>query len=277
VTGFGNPENAPEEIRPWVEQLHTLAAASGLPSQARLAAALHVGKATLSRYLTGERMPSRSTVAKLAELARQNGEAVDEPALFRAYESAESILARRRRAGRASAEVDVPEEGASPTSRRRVPTFVRSAIAALIAAAVGFGIAAYSGAFRANDPQSPGSSTKCDGTSCKGKNHQDQGCSADAQALDSNDEAGVVIEVMYSPACQAAWGKGKGVPADAVVKITSDSSTPQRARGKPEPNENTTKPTRMLPAPVGTLLRACITTTDAQKICTEQVEVPSAE
>lgn len=270
VKWSGVPAEVPEEIRPWAEQLHALATATGLPSQARLAAALPVGKATLSRYLSAERLPDRSTVDKLVELARQNGRTVDEPALFRAYQAAHDAFAERRRRAR-----DQDDSSANPARRagpRRM--LARSGIAAAIVAAVGVGIAAFSGAFGATDPQDPApqSGVACVGKSCAGKNHQGQGCSADAQVLGSEGST-TVVEVMYSRACQAAWGRAKGLPPDAVVRIAEITGTGgQRAVGKAGPGADKPKPTRMLAAPAGTRFKACIVI-GTDQTCTNTVPI----
>jgi hypothetical protein len=270
VKESGIPTDVPEEIRPWAEQLHALATATGLPSQARLATALHLGKATLSRYLSAERLPDRSTVDKLVELAQDNGHAVDEPALFRAYRAADEAFAERRRRGRDNAQVDPPV--ARRADRRRL--LVRSGVAAVVVAAAGVGVVAFSGGFDAPDPRDPVSraDVTCVGSSCAGKNHQGQGCSADAQSLGSEGD-GAIVEVMYSRSCQAVWGKAKGLPPGAIVKITGPDGPAHRALEKAESGEDKPKPTLMLPAPAGTRFKACIVIGN-EDTCTGLVEIP---
>jgi hypothetical protein len=67
-------------------------------------------------------------------------------------------------------------------------------------------------------------------------------------------------------------GKARGAPPGAIIKITDSDKHEQRARGKAT-SGNTTKPTHMLPAPVGARLTACIMT-DKDTLCTEPVLVP---
>jgi len=268
VTRSGVRVDVPDAVRPWVEQLRALADATGLRSQARLAAALHVGTATMSRYLSAERLPDRSTVDKLVELARQGGGSVDEPALFHAYETAERDFADRRRRGReTSAQTDV----VPPVNRNRASILVKFGIAAVVAAAA-VSVAVVVNTSRADEPQTPQAkaNTTCTGASCASRNHNAQGCNNDARSLVGHDNATAIIEVMYSDACQAAWAKAKGAPPGSVIKITDANGPVQRAQAKA--GETGPKPTVMLSAPAGTRLTACIIT-KGQQICTKTIEV----
>jgi transcriptional regulator with XRE-family HTH domain len=272
VTRSGIRGDVPDAVRPWAEQLRALADATGLRSQAQLAAALHVGTATMSRYLSAERLPDRSTVDKLVELARDQHGSVDETALFGAYEAAEKYFADRRSRGRDTASANTPTEDVPRVQRTRVPILVRFGIAAVVAAAaVGVAIVSASPADEPQNPQ-PQASTTCSGKSCAGKNHNVQGCDEDARSLAGRDNAPTIIEVMYSNTCQAAWAKAKGAPPGSVIKITDDNGHGHRAQAKAAADNAAPKPTRMVSAPVGTRLTACVIT-ETQRICTETIEV----
>jgi len=80
-----------------------------------------------------------------------------------------------------------------------------------------------------------------------------------------------VVEVLYSSACQAAWGKAKGAPDGALVKIVDANGSEQHARAKSGTAKAAPKPTPMLPAQAGTRLQACINT---DQLCTDWVEIP---
>ncbi|MGH3880129.1 MAG: DUF2690 domain-containing protein [Actinophytocola sp.] len=265
------PADVPEAVRPWAEQLRALADATGLRSQAQLAGALHVGRATMSRYLSAERLPDRSTVDKLVELARQHGGSVDEPALFRAYETAERDFADRRRRGRETASANAETDVVPQVKRTRASTLVKFGIVAVVAAAA-VGVAVVVNASRADEPLTPQAqaSTTCIGKSCADRIHKAQGCDDDARPLAGRDNATTIIEVMYSNNCQAAWAKAKGAPPGSVIKITDGNGLNQRAQAPAD--KSGPRPTRMLSAPVGTRLTACIIT-GSQRICTETIEV----
>lgn len=147
-------------------------------------------------------------------------------------------------------------------------------IATLIVGSAGVGVAARLGAFDADEAQvrTPPSTTKCHYLSCDGKNHNEQGCD-DARILPGGQAEGtMIVEVLYSSACQAAWGKAKGAPDGALVKIVNANGSEQHARAKSGAGKPAPKPTPMLPARAGTLLQACINT---DQLCTDWIEIPA--
>lgn len=297
------PAELPEPLRDWAGQFHALAAATNLPSQKRLADELGMVKATLSRYVTIERIPERPTVTRLVDLIRKNGGTLDEAAVFRAHAAAEAAWPdwlRQRRNGHRSPLTPGSADPAADTGdsraeeppaahenqagepaavehkagRSRRKPILMAGVATLIIGPAGVGVAALLGAFHADDAQvqTPPSTTKCHFLSCQGKNHNEQGCD-DARILPGGRAEGtMVVEVLYSAACQAAWGKAKGAPDGALVKLVNANGSEQHARAKSGPGKAAPKPTPMLPARAGTLLQACINT---DQLCTDWVEIPA--
>lgn len=270
------PADLPEPLRDWAEQFHRLVAATNLPSQKRLADELDMGKATLSRYVTIERIPERPTVTRLVDLIRKNGGAVDEAAVFSAHAAAEAAWPDwlRQRNGHRSPLTHGSAAVEHKAGRSRRKPILMAGVATLIIGSAGVGVAALLGAFHANDTQAqtPPSTTKCHFLSCEGKNHNEQGCD-DARILPGGRAEGtMVVEVLYSSACQAAWGKAKGAPDGALVKIVNANGSEQHARAKSGAGKAAPKPTPMLPARAGTLLQACINT---DQLCTDKVEIPA--
>lgn len=60
----------------------------------------------------------------------------------------------------------------------------------------------------------PASAAGCYGASCTGRDPQAMGCSSGARTLDSFPVGGVLFELRYSPACNAAWTRANGGPAN---------------------------------------------------------------
>jgi hypothetical protein len=295
------PAELPQPIREWAEQFHALVAATTLPSHAQLAPELHVGKTTLYRYVTIERLPGPSTVTQLLDLVRTTGGTVDEAAVLRAHAAAAAVWpdwlrqrgnghrsphmadstdpaadtgdSRAEQPPAAPAQAGEPAEVEPRAARSRRKPILITAVATLIIVPSGVGVAARLGAFHADDPQvpTPTPTTKCQFLSCEGKDHNEQGCD-DARILRGGRAEGtMVIEVLYSSACQAAWGKAKGAPDGALVKIVNANGSEQHARAKSGASKTAPKPTPMLPARTDTLLQACINT---DKLCTDWTEIP---
>jgi hypothetical protein len=266
-----------------------------------LAAKLNVEPPTLNRYLKPDRLPSRATVTRLVGLVRENGGTVDETTVWHAYAAAEKVWPEwRRQNGHPSPPLSTSEATDTETSDsypaelqaereddvnqpagvvyradrgRRRPVLI-AGIAAFIIGAAGVGIAALLGAFHTDDPQLPKPSSKahCFAASCEGKNHNDEGCNEDALTLPGGkDNQTAIVEVMYSPTCGAAWGKAKGAPGGAVIKIVDTKGSEQRALVRSAAGESGPKPTPMLSAPAGARLRACINTDP----CTDLIEIPA--
>jgi hypothetical protein len=262
-----------------------------------------MGKATLSRYVTIERIPERPTVTRLVDLIRKNGGTLDEAVIFRAHTAAEAAwpdwlrqrgnghrspltpgsadLAAETGDSRAKEPPAAPDDQAGEPAavehkavRSRRKLILMAGVATLVIGTVGVGVAALLGAFHADDPQvpTPPSTAKCHFLSCEGRDHNEQGCD-DARTLPGGRADGtMVVEVLYSSACQAAWGKAKGAPDGALVKIVNANGSEQHAKAKSSPGKAAPKPTPMLPARAGTLLQACINT---DKLCTDWVEIPA--
>jgi len=282
-----------ESIQAWVDQLKELVAQTNM-SQRQLAKKLNMSPSTLSRFINGKRLPDQRTVADLVDVVDANGGSVDLTTVLRARAAAEKVrrlhpnghpvdsTTQDTDAGDSGSANDGQETeprenelGVVPRRRRTVIGIAIGIAALAIAAAIAITVS--SGTSQSAPPRtrSAESDARCLATSCTGKNHNTEGCRDDARPLPGGkDDRTVIIDVMYSPACQAAWGKAKGAPNGAVVTVSDAAGLEQRARGKSVAGEPTPKPTPMIPAPAGARVKACIVTTTAE-LCTDSVEIPA--
>ncbi|MPZ79915.1 MAG: DUF2690 domain-containing protein [Actinophytocola sp.] len=263
------PEPRPElsePLRHWVEQFHAVVTATGYRAQTELAKALHLGRSTLNRYLTGERVPEKRLVETLIGMARDNGEPVDERVVLHAHAVA-SAPARRRPDAR-DGETEPPDAALEPAAGRRV-TRRRVAIAAGAALVVALAVG---GMLVIGGPRAAG----CTARSCHGKNHHEQGCDDRPQVLATGPRLtdGTVVKILYSATCAAAWARTVSSRPGAVVELTDGDGGSQQARLGKVDGEASPVPTRMLPAAPGTRLRGCVTA-GGESACTDEIEVPS--
>lgn len=293
-----NPSRTPAEsldpIQAWVRQINELAAESNM-SQRQLAKTLRWSPATINRYVKGERIPDQSTVTNLVALINEHGGSVDATAVLDTLAAAEEAFKNERRlhpngeplppAPTERHTDDSDHQETTPREnevgpvrrrrRRRTKILVAVGVAASATAVAVVAMNAPSGASQSDEPRAPAveSSASCVAEACTGKNHNEQGCRHDARPLPGGrDDRTTIIDVMYSPVCQAAWAKTKGAPHGAVIKVADTNGLEQRARAKSVAVEATPKPTPMIPAPAGARIKACIVTV-TEELCTDVVEI----
>jgi hypothetical protein len=275
----------PEPIKLWAVEFRRLSLASEVLNQAVLAQQLHVKPSSINRYLSGERVLLPESVGLLVDLARTRGVPCDESHVRQLHKAAEQAKARTRKPRRsAGAQPSPPETGApsggtkgaadksdredGAAERGRLGRSRRLGLSIGVGSAVlviGLGMAALLGMF---SPE-----FGCQGETCRGKNHNEQGCTDDARKLTtSQPRDGVVVQVVYSAACRAAWEKIVGPHRDATVEFLDGNGESETIVVRGNGRDKQPHPTPMLPALQGTRLQTCATMTGA-RLCTEVVTV----
>lgn len=68
--------------------------------------------------------------------------------------------------------------------------------------------------------------TGCYGSTCKGKDPQSMGCATDAfTGAQKTSPDGRIVQLRYSPACGAAWGRLQSAYVGDWVDVTSNNGT----------------------------------------------------
>jgi hypothetical protein len=286
----------PEPIKIWVVEFRRLSLASGVPKQAELAQLLSVKQSSINRYLSGERVLDPSAVGLFVDLARARGVSIDESHVRQLHEAAVKAKAKTRRPRRRAGAQPLPPEAGEPSDGtlgvadksdrqddvaepgglgrfRRLGLSVGVGSAALV---VGLGMAVLLGVFSLGEPQQNQARVKvgCWGPTCKGKNHNEQGCIDGRKLVTSQPRDGVVVQVLYSTACRAAWGKIVGTNRGAVVQFLDGNGESETIVVSGNGRDKQAHPTLMLPGLQGTRLHTCVTTTGTRTpLCTEEVTV----
>ncbi|MFF4015067.1 DUF2690 domain-containing protein [Streptomyces sp. NPDC001843] len=226
----------PEELEPevWalVDRLRKMKDTSGL-SLAALAEQTPFSKSAWERYLNGKKLPPREAVEALGRLVGR-----DVATLTSLWELAEQAWNRPRTP---APEADPGEEPAAepvePATRpaRRMTAGARLSGVLVLSAAVAAGVAAFSAA-NGHDAAGPngvsatpatsttgaeaGLDTQCYSDGCAGLDPKDTGCAGDAWTSALVRVDGVYVELRYSDACRAAWGRiSWGAPGDMAEAV----------------------------------------------------------
>ncbi|MFG2866664.1 DUF2690 domain-containing protein [Streptomyces sp. NPDC048338] len=244
-TVSGRSGAAAEEL---ASELLALKKASGL-SFAQLSKKTHYAKSSWERWVNGKQFPPRDAVESLARLCetpparlldvwdRADGER-ESAATGRESELPESDgSAGTAEAGAAAdvvpqpavAGVDAAPEGgaeAAPARRGRRGLWM-SAVAGLVL--VAGAAAAYAGVGTGGEEPAArptvkiaGPATGCEGTGCEGKDPKKMNCGADAVTVRTGSiPKDLVMELRYSKACQAAWGRITFAEVGATVVVNN--------------------------------------------------------
>ncbi|MFE4312424.1 DUF2690 domain-containing protein [Streptomyces sp. NPDC056891] len=235
-------------------ELLALKKASGL-SFAQLSQKTHYAKSSWERWVNGKQFPPRHAVESLAGLcgtpsaqlldlwdrAQAEREAGGGPeAGAEGAEGAEGVEGASDSDGAPDADAEpgaggAPETGGSPPRRRR-SRFLRIAAVLGLVLVVGGGLAAYSLGLVGESP-SPrpsasvkvaGPETGCKGAGCEGKDPKKMNCGADAVTVRTGSiPKDLVIELRYSRACQAAWGRISFAEIGATVVVNNSDGAAQ--------------------------------------------------
>ncbi|TJZ53137.1 XRE family transcriptional regulator [Streptomyces piniterrae] len=213
-------------------------------SLAALATRTPYSKSSWERYLNGKKLPPRDAVEALCRLA-------GEPSgrLVALWELADAAWSGRGRSGVApdtgSATGSAADGGAgggedvAPRSRAvgRMPRWAVPMAAGIgvCAAAVATALAFWAG--EPGDGRSPAPTfsavTGCRGTACDGKDPRSMYCGAQgmvATALERTAATGAHVEVRYSTACGAAWGRMRDGRIGDRVEVSVPGARPRSAK-----------------------------------------------
>ncbi|MFV6027945.1 DUF2690 domain-containing protein [Streptomyces sp. NPDC056264] len=229
-------------------ELLALKKASGL-SFAQLSQKTHYAKSSWERWVNGKQFPPRHAVESLAGLcgtpsaqllglwdrAQAEREAGGVPgAGAEGVEGAEGAE-QASDAGGAPDESGAQETVDSP-SRGRRSRFLRWA-AVLVPVLVGGALVAWFtlglGSTSAAPQPSPsvkvaGPQTGCKGAACEGRDPKKMNCGADAVTVRTGSiPKDLVIELRYSRACQAAWGRISFAEIGATVVVNNSDGAAQ--------------------------------------------------
>ncbi|UUU31847.1 DUF2690 domain-containing protein [Streptomyces sp. CA-210063] len=184
---------------------------------------VRISQEMLSRYLhrTTPRLARPDVIRTMHEL------------LGRAPEELTKALALHAAARTGESPVPGPRSVHTPTVRtKRWPWIAVAALTAAVAAGLtaawtlgseedpGSGEQPTASALSSSPSPSPSRAlTKCRGESCYGIDPQHSTCREDAATYYRGGTEGMVVELRFSPACQAAWAKMSGTSQGDVVRV----------------------------------------------------------
>ncbi|MFD4316651.1 DUF2690 domain-containing protein [Streptomyces sp. NPDC058548] len=134
--------------------------------------------------------------------------------------------------GGAPDDAAAPETGGTPPRRRRSRSLWIAAVLGLVLV-VGGALAAYFTLGFVGETSSPsvkvaGPQTGCKGTGCEDKDPKKMNCGADAVTVRTGSiPKDLVIELRYSRACQAAWGRISFAEIGATVVVNNSDGAAQ--------------------------------------------------
>ncbi|MGW5371496.1 DUF2690 domain-containing protein [Streptomyces sp. NPDC004009] len=273
------PEALPRDVRRLTHELRELKDRSGLSLQT-LAQQTTFSKSSWERYLNGKALPPKQAVLALGDITGS------EPARLTAmWEDAKTAWNDSGRAAPRAAGTDtgptvpaVHHDSAPATrpvllTRLAGPKWAVLIAAALVACAIG-------GALVVRDQPSgkPSSAeagaaatapahrleTTCFEDSCTTKDPKQTGCAGDAWTAALTRFHGVYVELRYSDACKAAWGRiSWGHPGD-IAEVVTGHAKPLRERVHYDTDVYTPMTAAVTPAAA----RACTTLTSGRRGCT---------
>ncbi len=269
------PHELEPDVRALVDRLREMKDDSG-QSLAALAGRTPYSKSAWERYLNGRKLPPREAVEALGRLTGR-----DIAPLTALWELAEQAWNRPRPPGPEADPGGQPAaEAVEPPARpaRRRSPGARLAGLLVVSAAVAVGAAAIpaAGGHDAGPHRKPGTTetsttaaeadvdTQCFADGCAGLDPKDTGCAGDAWTSALARVGRVYVELRYSNACRAAWGRiSWGRPGDVAEVV------PARGRSLRERvHYDTDVYTAMIPASDPSRAKACTQLTSGRHGCT---------
>ncbi|MFE5594005.1 DUF2690 domain-containing protein [Streptomyces sp. NPDC056549] len=222
-------------------ELLALKKASG-SSFVQLSEKTHYAKSSWERWVNGKQFPPRDAVERLARLCGTDPAPL--LALWAEEDARRSAAPESEGGAEAGAEGEAedgvedgaevaPEAGAAATRRRRV--LWASVVLAVLLVAGAISYAALSGS--GEPPAAPrpkpvvtvaGPATGCTLTACEGRDPKKMNCGADAVTVRTGSiPKDLVIELRYSRACKAAWGRISFAQVGATVVVNNSDGAAQ--------------------------------------------------
>ncbi|MFE0647388.1 DUF2613 family protein [Streptomyces sp. NPDC059534] len=208
-------------------ELLALKKASGL-SFAQLGEKTHYAKSSWERWVNGKQFPPRAAVESIVRL-----DGKDPAVLLALWDRADEERASGDEE-QASAGADGPGDGAdgertgaARPKRRRTPWIAAVAGLVLVAGAV-LGYTLMSSDEERPPAKVAGPATGCQGSACEGRDPKKMNCGADAVTVRTGSiPKDLVIELRYSKACQAAWGRISFAQVGATVVVNNSDGAAQ--------------------------------------------------
>ncbi|MFE7599919.1 DUF2690 domain-containing protein [Streptomyces sp. NPDC057494] len=222
-------------------ELLALKKASG-SSFVQLSEKTHYAKSSWERWVNGKQFPPRDAVERLARLCGTDPAPL--LALWAEEDARRSAAPESEDGAEAGAEGEAedgvedgaevgPEAGAAATRRRRA--LWASVVLAVLLVAGAISYAALSGS--GEPPAAPrpkpvvtvaGPATGCTLTACEGRDPKKMNCGADAVTVRTGSiPKDLVIELRYSRACKAAWGRISFAQVGATVVVNNSDGAAQ--------------------------------------------------
>jgi hypothetical protein len=161
--------------------------------------------------------------------------------------------------------------------KRRLPMLLAGVVGAAVVVGLAFFFANGDGEKTAEDkPTAPSTSAaanpdlppgvKCVGDSCKGKDAEAMGCSADVTTASTATVGTTVVEVRYSEVCSAAWGRITQAAQGDEVEVTAGKT---KQTGAVETAGDAIAYTPMVAVKDADDAKACVTLKAGQEGCTQ--------
>ncbi|MFB7866582.1 MULTISPECIES: DUF2690 domain-containing protein [unclassified Streptomyces] len=219
-------------VRDLASELLALKKSSGA-SFARLSEQTHYAKSSWERWVNGKQFPPRDAVESLAKLCETD------PAPLLALWDEEDARRTSPEQDEPAAPEDAEADAAAPTgptTRRRRTLWGALVLAVLlVAGAVTYGVVALTGSDEPSAAPKPKPvvkvavpATGCTLTACEGRDPKKMNCGADAVTVRTGSiPKDLVIELRYSHACQAAWGRISFAEIGATVVVNNSDGAAQ--------------------------------------------------
>ncbi|MER7947090.1 DUF2690 domain-containing protein [Streptomyces sp. NPDC096079] len=219
----GRSTAAAEEL---AGELLALKKASGL-SFAQLGEKTHYAKSSWERWVNGKQFPPRAAVESVVRLGGK-----DPAVLLALWDRADEERASAEEERASADEEPVPGDeatGAVPARPgRRRALWISAAAGLLVAAGVAVAAVTLAGEDPAPPPKVAGPATGCTGAGCEGRDPKKMNCGADAVTVRTGSiPKDLVIELRYSKACQAAWGRISFAQIGATVVVNNSDGAAQ--------------------------------------------------
>ncbi|WP_177181758.1 XRE family transcriptional regulator [Streptomyces sp. TLI_105] len=232
-------------VKDLASELLALKKASG-SSFVQLSEKTHYAKSSWERWVNGKQFPPRDAVERLARLCGTDpapllalwAEEDARRAAPGAGAGAEAEAGAELEAGAGAetgteAEPGAEAEAGAASRRRRV--LWASVVLAVLLAAGAISYAALSGSGEPSAAPRPkpavkvaGPATGCTLTHCEGRDPKKMNCGADAVTVRTGSiPKDLVIELRYSRACQAAWGRISFAQVGATVVVNNSDGAAQ--------------------------------------------------
>ncbi|MER8047413.1 DUF2690 domain-containing protein [Streptomyces sp. NPDC094032] len=210
-------------MRDLAGELLALKKASG-SSFAQLSEKTHYAKSSWERWVNGKQFPPRDAVESLAKLC-----ATDPAPLLALWDEEEA----RRAAPEAAPDGTDGTDEEAPARSRRTLWLSLALVLLLVAGAAVYAAVTLSGSGEPTAKPKPpvkvaGPATGCTLTACEGKDPKKMNCGADAVTVRTGSiPKDLVIELRYSRACKAAWGRISFAEVGATVVVNNSDGAAQ--------------------------------------------------